>query len=1140
MTTELTISSAPPARTSMNYAALREGGMELIRQWAAQSWTDHNIHDPGITLLEACSYAMTELGLRVQLDVADLLRSGETHHPADLEPADRVLPVGPVDFSDLRALLLDHPLVNDAQLFAPADSEVPFYQAPGASPPLTYTPGTALVRPSGLYEVLIDFANRDLNSNTYPQTVSSGGQNYAIELALPYWDDPEALPFRQGATVNTVSMVLDGTDVWRPLPEALSFFGKINIAYTTAAGPGTIQAWVLLRITSDLSTPATLTAGILAAARSAVESVAAGSLIQIFAARVRSAVEAVAQLSLYVASWRNLGEQAVRIGVARTQEIVVRARIEVNGGIDLETLLANIFMDIDQLLSPRVSFESLADRRAVVPSADLIYDGPLLLHGFLDSDTAEVPVAAVIYTSDVLRLIMERRSGGDSDIVTQENPLGRDIVAVTDLALSNFINNRPITADADNCLHLVDVQHYLPLLSIAKSQITFVRNDSEVPYDEDRVAALFADLQAQAQAGTQTSDPSPVWPVQKGDVLPVEEYTPIQNDLPSTYGVGNAAVPDSAGVQRQAAVKQLQGYLLLFEQFLADTTAQLGNINRFFSVDVDEDTTCFTRPLFDIPGTQNLLRQFPLGSDWSSFIADPNNPFVNALRAAAESREQFLDRRNRMFDHRLARHAEDTVALGQELHRWALAQLSLNGLTPAQQATAIAARRAMTNARLIQLKAALLHDVPELNAFRLLASSNPFYSDDSLLQMEATTAGFRWHLILNGQEQLRGTAFVASAAQASITAENAFTFAGRSTLYTVVDAGGGQSRLNLMDGTTGAAQIVAESSQTWGSVADANIALSQISAAFSGSRLTSSPAPIERRIAYLTGIRSAARRHLLVPTSTFFEIFDDPPGGGMFGKRWRLWQLPASGGLTLLSSAVRFEAGTDADATALAQQSIMQVIRYGIDEWNYQVTAAAGNTFTYQLQDADGTVLGLRDPPLASTQDAQRGLSTTLEHLYFNYSSEGFYLIEHLLLRPRQVGEAFLALPVGDGTSEPDPYSHRVSIILPSGWSRDFSQARATAATTPVAPDRFRDPEFRGHLARTVQQAFPAHLVPTLYWVDRELAGSASSVASFDTLEQRYFAWLDTVLIPAAPDATVAAVRVALVEALNAIANDLP
>ena len=197
-----TISSAPPARVAMNYVALREGGMELIRRWARQSWTDHNVHDPGITILEAWSYAMTELGLRLQLDVGDLLRSGEPIRSASLEPAHRVLPVGPVTPRDLRSLLLDHPLVSDAQLFLPADGEVPFY-----GPPLTYTPGTAgtsLIRLGGLYEVLIVLATRELNGNTYSFQVASGGKTYDIDLALPFWDEPEAVPFQQGAVVNKI------------------------------------------------------------------------------------------------------------------------------------------------------------------------------------------------------------------------------------------------------------------------------------------------------------------------------------------------------------------------------------------------------------------------------------------------------------------------------------------------------------------------------------------------------------------------------------------------------------------------------------------------------------------------------------------------------------------------------------------------------------------------------------------------------------------------------------------------------------------------------------------------------------------------------------------------------------------------
>ena len=177
MSDSVTISSAPPARVAMNYAALREGGMESIRRWASQSWTDHNVHDPGITILEACSYAMTELGLRLQLDVGDLLRSGEPIRSASLEPAHRVLPVGPVSPLDLRSLLLDHPLVSDAQLFLPADGEVLFYELEGGDPPLTYKALGPRIRPGGLYEVLVELARRELNGNTYSFQVTSGGKN---------------------------------------------------------------------------------------------------------------------------------------------------------------------------------------------------------------------------------------------------------------------------------------------------------------------------------------------------------------------------------------------------------------------------------------------------------------------------------------------------------------------------------------------------------------------------------------------------------------------------------------------------------------------------------------------------------------------------------------------------------------------------------------------------------------------------------------------------------------------------------------------------------------------------------------------------------------------------------------------------
>jgi len=1135
------ISRAPPDRISMNYAALREGGMALIRRWAEETWTDHNVHDPGITLLEAFSYAMTELGLRLQLDVADLLRSGEAHAAADLEPAHRVLPSGPVTAADLRRLLLDHPLVSDAQISLPADGEIPFYENAGGDPPLTYAPGTSRVGPGGLYEVVVEFRERELNSNTYSLQVAFGGQNYDLDLALPYWDEDDAAPFRQGVVINTITMLVDDAEIWRRLPEPQSYFGQISVGYTDSAGaPGAVVLWVLLRITTVLEQPAVVAPGILAAARAALETLGTGAALARFVKRVRSAAGAVRQLQRYLSGWRNLGEDAARIGVARVQEIAVRARLEVTGGIDVEQLLAGIFLDVDRMLSPRVRFRSLAEIRARGDDAGQIYKGPLLRHGFLDADTLEVARPSVLHTSDVLRLIMRRRGGSSTDRVAQENPGGRDIIAVTDLALGNFVNNRPITTEAADCLHLVEVERYRPRLSLPKSRIITVRNDSEVAYDLNRVISLFEGLQQQEQAGVFTAESSRIWPAPQGERLPVEDYTPLQNDLPSLYGVGEAALPDSAGPERRAAARQLQGYLLLFEQFLADATAQLGHINRFFSADPEEDATYFTRPLFELPGIAALLKRFPPAGDWPAFVADPDNPVARALRQAAENREQQLDRRNRMFDHLLARQGEDMVAFGQELHRWAQRELLAGDLPPGPLSIHMADRREAANARLIRAKAALLRDAPELNAFRLLAGSNPLGRDSGLLRVDSSAAGFRWTLVWAGQDRLRSIDAFDTAAAATIAAEEGLILAGRNTFYAVADIGGGRRRYRLRDDMDATARLVGESPQTYPGDSAADAAMTETAAAFAALWLESSPAPMERRIAHLTGIRSQVRRRLLAPVDAHFEILDEAAGGGLIAKRWRFRELPGQGGQVLLGSVSPFEAATEAAAITLAEESIRQVLRYGADEWNYRVSPAGAATYRFELQDPANQSLALRDTPWDSRSEAERGIAETVDRLYRSYSAEGFHLIEHLRLRPRRAGEPFLSLPISETARERDPYSQRVSLVFPSGHARDFSLPRESAPTAPVTPHRFRDLEFRHHAERMVRQSCPAHLLPSVYWVDRQTPGSPDSPASFDRFEDRYFTWLDTVLIPGAPAVTIATARIELVEALNAIANDRP
>jgi hypothetical protein len=322
---------------------------------------------------------------------------------------------------------------------------------------------------------------------------------------------------------------------------------------------------------------------------------------------------------------------------------------------------------------------------------------------------------------------------------------------------------------------------------------------------------------------------------------------------------------------------------------------------------------------------------------------------------------------------------------------------------------------------------------------------------------------------------------------------------------------------------------VAESPRTWATVSATQNALQAAVARFAAIRLAASLTPMERRIAHLTGIRSQARRRLSVAVDAFFEIFDEDDGAGNIERRWRLWELPGYTGRELLRSTLRFPTAPE------AEQAISRALQYGMDEWHYTVSPAGPNTYTFTLQDAAGDELARPISPLPSPQEAAQAMWDTIDHLYRLYSAEGCHMVEHVLLRPRQNGDAFLSLPTNGTARERDPYSQRLSLILPSGYARNFSDN--TVPSLPVTPHRFRDPEFRRHAERMGQQACPAHLLLSIYWVDRQIPGTPDAPASFEQFEARYFQWLESLLIPGAAPATITSVRAALIQSLNGIAH---
>ena len=98
------IPTGPLPHPAMDYAALRSEALELLGRLSGNQWTDYNVHDPGITILEQLCYAITDLAYRSDFPIADLIASSGGGDPWP-PPAERILRGDPVTTEDLRELL---------------------------------------------------------------------------------------------------------------------------------------------------------------------------------------------------------------------------------------------------------------------------------------------------------------------------------------------------------------------------------------------------------------------------------------------------------------------------------------------------------------------------------------------------------------------------------------------------------------------------------------------------------------------------------------------------------------------------------------------------------------------------------------------------------------------------------------------------------------------------------------------------------------------------------------------------------------------------------------------------------------------------------------------------------------------------
>ncbi|WP_343696930.1 hypothetical protein [Flavobacterium sp.] len=105
----ITIPKNSATEDDLDFFYLRKKGIEYIESFGSKFWTDFNEHDPGITMLEMLSYAISDLGMRLNLPIENILASDDSNKgiPKQFFKASEVLSSSPVTQNDYRKLFID-------------------------------------------------------------------------------------------------------------------------------------------------------------------------------------------------------------------------------------------------------------------------------------------------------------------------------------------------------------------------------------------------------------------------------------------------------------------------------------------------------------------------------------------------------------------------------------------------------------------------------------------------------------------------------------------------------------------------------------------------------------------------------------------------------------------------------------------------------------------------------------------------------------------------------------------------------------------------------------------------------------------------------------------------------------------------
>ncbi|MEP6514285.1 MAG: hypothetical protein ABJA79_10465, partial [Parafilimonas sp.] len=319
---------------------------------------------------------------------------------------------------------------------------------------------------------------------------------------------------------------------------------------------------------------------------------------------------------------RNLCEDFIDVKVLCRTDIGLCADIELEPDANGEEVYLKIAEAMRNFFSPSPKFYTLPQLLEKGKPVEEIFAGrPYNLkesYGFVDTEEFEqIKLRREIHFSDVYHALL-------------------DVEGVKNVRRFAWKECDALTWETTRWKFILPENH-IPQFNTKCSSFTFSKYGLAVQVNQKKYES-FMEMNFSSNGKILYKQPSPNLDAEipKGIYRSgLADYYSIQNEFPHVYGIGEGDLATDASDDRTAKALQLQGFLLFFDQLLANYLTQLKNIRSLFALSSSKNETdnhtYFISQLHTVPQLQKLLRfktdansTGTLGSE-SSILAYPTN-----------------------------------------------------------------------------------------------------------------------------------------------------------------------------------------------------------------------------------------------------------------------------------------------------------------------------------------------------------------------------------------------------------------------------------------------------------------------------------------------------------------------------------